>query len=277
MAETTRIRWTDATFNPWRGCTKFSRGCDICYAMFMSRKGAEVFGTWGPHGVRAIAAEAYWRKPLKWDRDAARAGVRRRVFCASLADVFEDRPDLVAPRERLWRLIEQTPNLDWLLLTKRPENIASMLPPAWLKKPQPNVWLGATVEAAEYAEARVAALVAVPAVVHFLSLEPLLGPIPGLPLDGIDWVIVGGESGPRKVAPRQMLIEWVREIRDLCVRRGVAFFFKQWGGSGRDKGGHALDGRAYEAWPEPRFVAEASTAVPRTSAPDRARSGRSST
>src|SRR5262245_49606753 len=119
--ENSKIQWTDHTFNVWRGCEKVSPGCAHCYAETMSRRNPAVLGEWGKHGTRVIASEAMWREPLKWDRQARAAGVRKRVFCASLADVFEDRPELVAPRERLFRLIEDTPNLDWQLLTKRPE------------------------------------------------------------------------------------------------------------------------------------------------------------
>src|SRR5688572_29932027 len=130
----TKIEWTATvrpdgtvspgyTFNPWRGCAKVSPGCTHCYAETLSKRNPAVLGTWGKDGVRAIGSDAYWRQPLAWNRAAKQAGERRRVFCASLADVFEDRPDLVGPRHRLVDLIQLTQHLDWLLLTKRPENI----------------------------------------------------------------------------------------------------------------------------------------------------------
>lgn len=123
MAENSKIEWTNHTFNPWRGCQKVSPGCQHCYAETLSKRNPAVLGEWGPNGKRVIASEAHWRLPLKWNKAAKLAGERHRVFCASLADVFEDRPELVAPRVRLFHLISETPNLDWLLLTKRPENI----------------------------------------------------------------------------------------------------------------------------------------------------------
>jgi protein gp37 len=142
VAEKTRISWTHHTFNPWRGCAKVSPGCAHCYAEAMAARSPAVLGEWGPGAARVVAAEGYWRQPYKWDREACEAGERRRVFCASLADVFEGRPDLAAPRERLWGLVRATPYLDWLLLSKRPENLGAMMPHGdW-----PNVWLGTSVE-----------------------------------------------------------------------------------------------------------------------------------
>src|SRR5262249_10541241 len=117
--ENTRIAWTHHTLNPWRGCTKVSPGCTHCYAAELAKRNPAVLGRWGPGGPRVIASEAQWRNPLKWDRKAKAAGKRPRVFCASLADIFEARPELESPRARLFDLIAATPNLDWLLLTKR--------------------------------------------------------------------------------------------------------------------------------------------------------------
>jgi protein gp37 len=252
MGVETGIEWCSHTFNAWRGCTKVSPGCANCYAEKLSHRNPEVLGIWGDNGTRAIAAESYWRQPLAWDKAAAKAGERRRVFCASLADVFEDRPELVAPRRRLWEVIVRTLNLDWLLLTKRPENVARMLGPNGINFyaregpvpcPQPNVWIGTSVEDQQRADERIPHLLNTPAAVRFLSMEPLLGPVrlrnvPGLNKlptvhrlegrgpAGIDWVIVGGESGPNA---RPMHPDWARSLRDQCTAAGVAFFFKQWG------------------------------------------------
>lgn len=246
MGEQTGISWADHTFNPWRGCEKVSEACRYCYAERLSQRNPNVLGEWGPNGKRVVAADSTWREPLKWDRKAQAAGERRRVFCASIADVFEDRTDLVAPRARLFDLIRETPHLDWLLLTKRPENIAEMLPEDWGEWGWPNAWLGVSVEDQEAAEERIPKLLSVPAALRFLSCEPLLGPVDlvkatgcaawdgsceigleGVPTSGlVDWVIVGGESGPKA---RPMHPDWARGLRDQCVSAGVPFFFKQWG------------------------------------------------
>lgn len=178
MVENSNIEWTHHTFNPVLGCQKVGPGCDHCYAEGWAKRSGLV--DWGPGETRRVTSDAYWRQPLKWERDARAAGERRRVFCASLADVFDNAwPDGV--RDRLWTLIKATPNLDWMLLTKRPGNIAKMLPdgliaPAW-GTGYPNVWLGCTVVNQEEAERDVPKLLAVPAAVRFLSMEPLLGPV----------------------------------------------------------------------------------------------------
>jgi len=144
-----------------------------------------------------------------------------------MADVFEDRRALDPWRERLWALMEQTPALDWQLLTKRPEHISQMVPPAWMQTWPSHVWIGTSTETQEWASCRTAELLKIPAKVRFLSAEPLIGPIPTLPLDGIHWVIVGGESGPKA---RPMDLAWARDIRDQCADAGAAFFAKQLGG-----------------------------------------------
>jgi protein gp37 len=170
-------------------------------------------------------------------------GIRRKVFCSSLADVFEDRRDLDEHRLRLWQIIEATPWLDWLLLTKRPENMRRMLPAAWLDKPRLNVWAGTTVETQPYTW-RIDELLAVPAVVHFLSCEPLLGALdvtPWLPEVGravrrstVAWVLIGSESGP---GARPMKIEWARSLVEQCKAAGVACFTKQIANASDRKGG----------------------------------------
>lgn len=222
------IEWTHHTFNPWWGCTKVSEGCRHCYAEAI----AERFGraSWGPSADRVEMSDAYWRQPLRWAAEARRDGVRRRVFCASMADVFEDRPELEAPRARLVALIHDTPELDWLLLTKRPEEVETLWLLAAVRALCPlefpaNVWVGTSLESAKE-ERRARDLRAVRARLRFLSLEPLLGPVSPDVLDGMDWVIVGGESGP---GARPMHPEWVRALRDRAVVRGIPFFFKQWG------------------------------------------------
>ncbi|MCA9264487.1 MAG: DUF5131 family protein [Planctomycetales bacterium] len=195
------IEWTHHTFNPWIGCTKVNALCTNCYAETMkdTRYGRV---KWGPSGTRLRTTAQYWRQPFRWDRDAAHSGERRRVFCASLADIFEDRDELTAWRRDLFSLIDQTRNLDWLLLTKRPENIVAM----WdtvrhvggiRVARRDHVWLGTSVETQETADVAVPRLVECRELVPVISLsvEPLPGPIRELPLEGIDWVIVGGESG----------------------------------------------------------------------------------
>lgn len=171
------IEWTDHTFNPWHGCIKVSPGCEHCYAETLSRRfGRDI---WGPAKTtqRMGMSEEYWAEPLKWNTAAAKAGRRARVFCASMADVFEDHPMVEPWRARLWRLIAATDWLDWLLLTKRPENFRAFLPANWRAEPPENVWLGTSVESQEYAEKRIPYLLDWPARVRFLSCEPLLGAV----------------------------------------------------------------------------------------------------
>lgn len=273
MAENSAIEWCDHTFNPWVGCTKVSPACDFCYAESWAKRTGQS-GLW--QGERRRTSAAYWRKPITWHnrvpeffRDNDR---QQRVFCASLADVFDNQvPE--AWRDDLWSLIASTPRMNWLLLTKRPQNIAKMLPVMdstkpgyrpWNEKwPWQNVWLGTTAENQEEANRRIPILLAMPAAIRFVSLEPLLGPIDlehiqmsepdehtvfrtlnvltgrrghggkfGYtetcdPLQPhLDWVITGGESGPHA---RPMHPDWVRSIRDQCKAAGVPFFFKQWG------------------------------------------------
>lgn len=267
MSENSKIEWTDHTFNPWEGCQKVGPGCDHCYAE--SRNARFSGGTainWGPGAPRRRTSATNWRKPLAWNaaHEAffAAHGRRQRVFCASLADVFDN----AVPsqwRADLFSLIAATPNLDWLLLTKRIGNVRAMLDKtAYLgttdsvldMMPLPNVWLGATIVNQEEADRDIPKLLATPARVRFLSMEPLLGPVdlgtididghseiypldgtancedgegnraPDLP--GIDWVIVGGESG---AGARPMHPEWARSLRDQCTASSVPFLFKQWG------------------------------------------------
>jgi protein gp37 len=235
MGDTTKIEWCDKTFNPWVGCTKISPACDHCYAESWAKRAGSP-ELW--NGKRRRTTPANWRKPLKWDREAAELGVRYRVFCASLADVFDNAAPL-AWRTDLFRLIHETPNLDWQLLTKRIGNVPTMLRVLGDDALPQNVWLGSTVVNQDEADRDIPKLLAVPAAVRFLSMEPLLGPVTLNPWllsehgrrhigaqPGISWVIVGGESGANA---RPMNPVWVRSLRDQCAKARVAFFFKQHG------------------------------------------------
>lgn len=230
MGKDSRIEWTHHTFNPWWGCVKVSAACDHCYAeTWAKRLGQDV---WGPNGQRRFFSDTHWKEPLKWNREAAESNTRRRVFCASMADVFENRPDLVPHRLRLLKLIDETPHLDWLLLTKRIHLVRKQLPKGY-EFPK-NVWLGATVENQSTARKRIKYLLefTTPSV-RFLSCEPLLGPLDlheylvrGNNGVRVDWVIAGGESGP---GSRPMNPEWPQAIQRQCAEARVAFHFKQWG------------------------------------------------
>lgn len=243
MAKNSKIEWTHHTFNPWWGCAKVSPGCKNCYAeSWAIRVGLQVWGTRSP---RRFFGDDHWSEPIRWNQEAEADRTRRRVFCASMADVFEDRRDLDDWRKRLWSLIKQTSWLDWLLLTKRPERVGHVVP--WGQEWPTNVWLGTTVELQELAPTRIPALLEYPAAIRFVSCEPLLGPLdltPWLPPaprsrvrirterqqhDGrryIDWVIAGGESGSKA---RPMNPGWVETLRDQCIASAVPFHFKQWG------------------------------------------------
>lgn len=263
MGKDSKIEWTDETFNPWWGCTKVSPGCGNCYAESLShRYGHDI---WGPGKTRRFFGDKHWAEPLKWNLEAGFHDTRFKVFCASMADVFEEGDGLKEQRRRLWDLIDATPNLDWLLLTKRPENVEDMVP--WGLKPRGfekgqqgkgwplywpvNVWIGTSVENQDMADRRLPHLLKIPARVRFLSCEPLLGPVQldfdamdiALEPDGqgttaiagrVDWVICGGESGPKY---RDMSMAWADSLMVECRQAGVPFFMKQLGGfpSKRDK------------------------------------------
>lgn len=224
MGANSKIEWTTHTFNPWWGCTKVSEACKHCYAETWARRVGQ--NIWGPKSQRRVMSENHWSQPLKWNREAEGVDERPRVFCASMADVFEDRDELQPHRARLFELIEQTPNLDWLLLTKRPQNVGRMA--HWTKEWPENVWLGTTVEMQHRAEELLPYLEAIPAKVRFISAEPLLGPLSIQPWlsTTIDWVITGGESGPKA---RPASPEWFRSLHAQCMESEVAFHFKQWG------------------------------------------------
>lgn len=242
MSANSKIEWTDHTFNPWWGCVKVSPACDHCYAEAFSKRTGHAI--WGKDSPRRFFGEKHWQEPTKWNREAARTGQRARVFCASMADVFEDRADLEDARGRLFGLIEATRMLDWLLLTKRPQNISKHVPSDWLRSPPANVWYGTTVESPDYLW-RIYQLRDTRATVRFVSYEPALAEV-RWPLDGIHWLIAGGESGAQ---PRPPAADWIRSSRDQCVAAGVAFFFKQWGGRTPKAAGRLLDGREWSEYP----------------------------
>lgn len=294
MAET-KIEWTRGpngeqgfSFNPWVGCTKISPACDHCYAESWAKRSGMV--QWGQGAARRRTSEANWRQPLKWDREAEKSGTNPRVFCASLADVFDN--DVPQEwRRDLFDLIAETPNLDWLILTKRIGNVIRMLGDVadnrrpgshvgdlmayhWLNdRPPGHVWLGATICNQDEADRDIPKLLAVPAALHFVSIEPTLSAIDlralpsasgvGRYLDAlsnagvdssalipsrIDWVIVGTESGPHARRDPAM-IEWVRSLRDQCADSGVAFFWKQDVVGGKKITAPKLDGRTWLEFP----------------------------
>ncbi len=259
MGEQTAIAWTDHTFNPWWGCERVSPGCQHCYAeTFAKRTGHDV---WGKTSDRRFFGPKHWDEPLKWDRAAAEAGRPALVFCSSMADVFEDRPDLVQPREDLFDLIERTPHLIWQLLTKRPQNVPQMTRFRWFHGLPSTVWIGTTVEDQQRADERIPYMLNVPARVRFLSCEPLLGLVDldryldgtargvswrGEPTRALGWVIVGGESGP---GHRQLNLAHARTLVEQCERAGVPVFFKQVGGRTPSAGGDLLDGRQIKQFP----------------------------
>jgi protein gp37 len=220
MGSKTSIGWTDATANFWWGCEKVSPGCKHCYAEAMAeRRGLQVFGS----GTSRERVPSVWENLQKWDRAAKARGCRRRVFVNSMGDFFEDHPDAHAIRPRAWEAMRVAQRLDFQVLTKRPENIAGLLPTGFLEDPWPNIWLGTSIENDRYTS-RADILRTIPAAVRFISAEPLLEPLPSLDLTGIHWLIAGGESGP---AYRPMDHAWARDLRDRCVAAGVAYFFKQ--------------------------------------------------
>jgi len=258
MAENSKIEWTDHTFNPWWGCQEAGPGCDGCYARSMAERFHPKLKLWGPGSSRLVFTTGFgkgeepdpkhWNAPLGWNKKAEREGVRRRVFCLSMGDWADNHPVAAEQREHLWPLIRRTPWLDWLLLTKRIGNAKAMLPANW-SDGYANVWLGATIVNQEEADRDIPKLLAIPARVRFLSMEPLLGPVDlsawlpieavqpsgnpwrrrtkfGEPDSDLGWVIAGGESGH---GARPMHPEWARSLRDQCAAAGVPFLFKQWG------------------------------------------------
>lgn len=243
MGDKSAIEWTDATWNPTTGCDRVSPGCDNCYALTLAKR-LKAMGqpkyqtdgdprTSGP-GFGLTTHEDTLDVPRTWRAP-------RRVFVNSMSDLFHPRvPDEFV--RRVFGVMAETPRHQYQVLTKRPRRAAAMadsLP--WT----PNIWLGTSIESNEYVD-RADQLRRVPAAVRFLSCEPLLGPLDELILDGLGWVIVGGESG---AGARPMHIDWVRDLRDRATRAGVPFFFKQWGGRTPKAGGRQLDGRTWDQLP----------------------------
>lgn len=260
MAENTHIEWCDHSFNPWIGCQKVAPECDNCYAEAFDKR-FHAGAHWGAKADRRRTVETNWKKPRSWNRKAVKFyethGRRQRVFCASWADVFDNAVDPTW-RTDLWDLIRDCPDLDWLLLTKRPQNIRKMLPDDW-GDGWAHVWMGTSAGYQKTADTNIPALLDAPAAVRFVSCEPMLGPVdltgwfwgnyrpcPDCPQDAdcpcapelrrdlpdfvahgeLDWIICGGESGPNA---RPMHPEWARSLRDQCAEAGVPFLFKQWG------------------------------------------------
>lgn len=234
MSDRSEIEWTDATWNPVRGCTKVSPGCKFCYAETFAERFRGVPGNPFEHGFDLRLVPTALDLPRRW-----RAG--RLVFVNSMSDLFHDEVPLEYI-QRVFRVMAECPQHQFQVLTKRAERLAQLAPV--LPWPE-HVWMGVSVENAAYTS-RIPLLRGVPARVRFLSIEPLLGPIDALPLDGIHWVIVGGESGRR---PRPLDPAWVRSIRDQCLRADVPFFFKQWGGRNKKAAGRTLDGREWSELP----------------------------
>ncbi|MDF1742224.1 MAG: DUF5131 family protein [Gimesia sp.] len=242
--EKTLIAWTDATFNPWMGCTKVSEGCRNCYALTLTknRMGLDLWGN-APRQV----TKAPWENVRKWNTKAASEGNLWRVFCASLCDIFEDHPVANETRPKVFELMKKNSWLHFQVLTKRPERIADNLPDNWGDSGYPNVWLGTSIEDMQVAE-RADLLRKIPAVLRFISYEPALGSLTDLDLSGIDWVIYGGESGP---GHRPEDKQWARDMWKKCTDSGAAFFHKQSAGH-RTEMGIELDGDLIRQFPTPR-------------------------
>ena len=240
MAKISAIEWCDSSWSPWRGCTKVSAGCAHCYAERRAKRVGEDFGM-------IVRSKTTLGDPLKWKEP-------RKIFVGHLSDFAHEEVPL-AWVDDAWEIMREASQHTYLILTKRPHDLAQLLPEDW-GGGWPNVWIGATVENADN-EWRLVALEEIRAQVKFVSAEPLLGPLTNLSsfFPSLDWVIVGGESGPNH---RHMKPEWAREIRDACIRNNVAFFFKQQGGAKKINGiwgGQLLDGKTYRYFPgefEPR-------------------------
>jgi protein gp37 len=290
MGQDTKIEWADHSWSPWWGCAKVSAACTNCYAEALANRFRPEARLW--RGERQRTKD--WTKPRAWDRAAGREGVRRTVF-PSMCDPFEDHPALDNWRNEFAQLIAATPNLVWLLLTKRPENIERLWPSALFRFLDgtgwpPNVWVGTTVEDQQRADERIPHLLRIPAAVLFLSCEPLLGPLDLVRYlderatpDGkvVQWVIAGGESGPRARPPGppstaaacrdregrwgppdQLWSAWLASLRDQCVAAGVPFLFKQWGEwypntldggwdrVGKTRAGRRIGGRTWDEVPD---------------------------
>jgi protein gp37 len=236
--ETTLIAWTDRTWNPWRGCTKISPGCKNCYMFTAQRR----YGRDPSEVIRT--SEDTWKKPTRWQREAAKAGRTDLVFTCSWSDWFH--VDADGWRDEAWAIIKNTPNLHYQILTKRADRIAANLPDDW-GGGYDNVWLGVSIENMDYAY-RADELRTIPAAVRFISYEPALGPLTAIDLTSIDWVIFGGESGPHY---READLQWSRDMRDKCAAEEVAYFHKQASHFFSERL-TTLDGVTVRAYPTPR-------------------------
>ncbi|NBR86843.1 MAG: DUF5131 family protein [Proteobacteria bacterium] len=243
MSKDTQIAWTDHTFNIAWGCSKISPGCKNCYADTLSHRWGLDF--WDEGKNRRTFGAKYWSEPLAWNVKAQADGVRQRVFCSSMCDVFEDHPTIDAEREKLWPLIRQTPWLDWQLLTKRAERIAENLPADW-GSGYGNVWLGVSVESGDYEWRFNEHLAHIPCQVRFVSYEPALGPVTGLEWAKLGWIIYGGESGK---GYRSDQTDWARHVKSRCAEFGVSFFYKQ-GAAFRPGTDPTLDGATIQEFPQ---------------------------
>ena len=236
MAEKNLIEWTESSWNPITGCSKVSDGCKNCYAERLALRLKKMGVKKYRNGFRLTLHPEALDEPLRWKTS-------RMIFVCSMSDLFhEDVPDYFI--KEVFRVMNDAAMHTFQVLTKRAERLAEFADKVrWTN----NIWAGVTVESEKYLY-RINYLKKVPATVKFLSMEPLLGPVPGLRkvIKGINWVIVGGESGPNS---RPMKAEWVREIRDICLEFGVPFFFKQWGGINKKKNGRLLDGKEYNETP----------------------------
>jgi protein gp37 len=239
MSAYSKIEWTESSWNPTTGCTKISLGCQNCYAMRMAHRLKEMGQAKYKNGFRPTVHPDVLSLPFRWKKP-------RIIFVSSMGDLFHEKipTDFI---KKTFDVMRRADHHLFQVLTKRSERLLELS----TELPWPdNVWMGVTVESNEY-QYRIGHLGKTPARIRFLSLEPLLGPIPSLALDRIGWVIVGGESGP---GARPMKREWVVSIRDQCRERDVAFFFKQWGGVNKKKTGRVLDGRVYSEMPEPERI-----------------------
>lgn len=234
MAQGSTIEWTQATWNPVTGCSKISQGCKHCYAERMALRLKAMGQVNYRNGFKVTLQPHMLELPLKWKRP-------RVIFVNSMSDLFhKDVP--LSYVQQIFDVMKRASWHQFQVLTKRADRLAELAPQLeWA----PNIWMGVTVESAEYKH-RIDSLRSTDAKIKFLSLEPLIGPLGKLNLRGINWAIVGGESGP---GARPMDLEWVTEIRNQCQQQKVPFFFKQWGGVRKDKTGRLLDGRTWDEMP----------------------------
>ncbi len=235
MGSISKIEWTESTWNPVTGCTKISAGCTNCYAYTMAKRLQAMNNPRYKNGFNITLHEDLLTLPLSWKKP-------KKIFVNSMSDLFHEE----VPEEfiyKIFKIMNQTPWHNYQILTKRSNRLLELAPFInWTT----NIWQGVTIENNSVAN-RINDLKQIPAYIRFLSLEPLIGPIKNLDLSGIHWVIVGGESGP---AARPMMIEWVREIRDYCIKQNIPFFFKQWGGVQKHLTGRILDMRTWDEYPD---------------------------